>query len=100
MLATQLALLFRVLEYFRHSFSFNLDEKHSSFRFLAQANLKSEWMWKYFFILLIVSAVVTVLMTIVSIILCWLINGDIEIDQLYHVFNVMLVRFTIDQISI
>lgn len=80
------------------TFRFNLDEKHASFRFLAQANLLSEWMWTYFFLMMIGSAIITVVMTLVSIVMCRLINGNIEVEQLYHVYLVMLVGFTFDPI--
>lgn len=71
----------------------NLDEYADSFRFLARANGTSEWLWKMFFVCTIIAATSVMMSALTSILLCRIINGSVEVDQLYHPYRVMLVKF-------
>lgn len=72
-------------------FSLNLDKNADSFRFLAQANNVSEWMWKIYFWCMICIFFGTLTIYMSFVLYCWLTHGRIIIDHLYRPFKVMLV---------
>lgn len=56
---------------------------------LNRANDDSEWLWKIYFAFMVISIPANVSLSIASILYCWLIGGNFEVNQFYHPFQVM-----------
>lgn len=66
------------------------DKNDQSFRYLAQANNKSEWMWTFYMKYVIVGFMICNINTaMTSMMISWLHNGNIDIDHLYYPYKVM-----------
>lgn len=70
-----------------------LDKHTDAYPFLVRANNISEWMWSLFFKCLKFIFYVSALVSILSVILSWLINGTFNADNLYRPLKIMWVTF-------
>lgn len=72
------------------SFFNQSDENDASFRFLAEANKKSEWIWQFFLKFVLVGCLVNeTAMTLGSVLICLHLKGEIDVDSLYAPIKVM-----------
>ena len=68
----------------------NSDQAEDSFRYLEQANNKSEWLCRAFFIYIVVGfAVSTAATSFFSVVVCFLINERFEAKSVQHPFKLM-----------
>lgn len=78
-------------KYFK--FLSNLDKNKTSFRYLAQVNYKSEWLWKIYIEFIMGGFFATsAASSIVSIILCYVKNGHFEVQHVYRQFRFRFVK--------
>ncbi|XP_055307926.1 odorant receptor 85c-like [Sitodiplosis mosellana] len=69
---------------------FYRDASDESFRFLAQANNRSEKIWKWFFMFIVSTNIGIILMWIASLIICRISHGYFDTKFLLHPFKVSL----------
>lgn len=62
---------------------FNADEQNDSIRFLIEANNTGEWMCSFYFKYMKAIIICMIMTTTVSMFLCRLILGDINVENLY-----------------
>lgn len=103
---TDLSVIYRESEYFLFSsrnwhtfhqlfdsYYFNLtwisDNNSELIGFLTRANSKCEWLWKIYFLYMLIGCVNTIMLSGTSVLLCWLINGNLQVDHFYHSLNFM-----------
>lgn len=72
-----------------------LDENENTFRFLARANNHGEKIWKIYSKFSFAGCISQPLVSICSIIFCWLTNGELEVENLYHPVNIMWVNWKV-----
>ena len=65
-------------------FFMNLDVNDVSFRFLTQANNRSEWMWTIYFKYIAISIINLGITSIISIIYCYSTRGNLDVNHFYH----------------
>lgn len=82
---------FRLFEYTFdiHQLSLILDRNADSFRYLAQANNKSEWLWKLFFKFVFVFALTIAILSAASVSVCLIINGNFDSNRLFHPYRIV-----------
>lgn len=69
----------------------NSDKHSDTFRFLARANNMSEWMWSIFFKCLMLTLFGSPLISVISILIFWLIDGTFNTNHLYRPLKIMFV---------
>lgn len=73
----------------------NLDENEDSFKFLVEANEKSEWLWQFYFKFMIITCSNTAFLSALSAFTCYFKYGKFDGQFLYHPYKVVLVIFFI-----
>lgn len=80
---------------FEFHFQFeSLDGTPSSFQFLAEANAKSEKLWRICFKIMASWTLSTVVLSPLSVFLCWMFTGGFNTNLFYHPYIIMLVGVT------
>lgn len=67
-----------------------LDKHEDSFKFLAQANSTSEWLWKIYYKCFMCGFVDGFATPIASVFICFLLNGYFDATQAFHPLRFML----------
>lgn len=69
-------------------FSFHIDKDDDSFRYLAEANNKGEWMWRILLKYIMAGfAVVTTITAIISVLMCFIMDGHFNTNDLYRPYK-------------
>lgn len=63
--------------------------KEESFKYLAEANEKSDWIWKIYAKCMIGTFLNVALMSILSVVACLVMNGRFDTKYLFHPFKIM-----------
>lgn len=70
----------------------NLVEKTDMFTFLVQINEKSEWIWSFYFKYVMAGTLAsTSMMSAISMYFCWMQNGRIDTEYLFHPQRIVYV---------
>lgn len=72
------------------SFKFT-DSDEDSFRFLAQANTTSEWVWRFFIEIAKILTIWLAVVSVASVFFCWFMHGQFDPKLVYHPYRVVWV---------